>query len=119
MSNETGDPLVAQTAHIGTFLQIAAADLVAPVVHHLGDGAHANATNSHDMERPNPARHLHRRNPLSTLKSRCDQASSIQQRQQAWRRHSVRRVPQPHLRHAPGLPAPMRGERSQLEDAPE
>ena len=59
MADEHLDPLRAQAADVSAFLLVAALDLVAFCEEDLGDGAHADAANADDVERPNVAGHLH------------------------------------------------------------
>ena len=45
-----GDAAGAQALEIGAVLQVAALDVIATRVHHLGNGAHADAADADDME---------------------------------------------------------------------
>ncbi len=59
MADEDANALGAQTPHIGGILLVAALNAVAFGEQDLGDGAHADAANADDMERPDIAGHLH------------------------------------------------------------
>ncbi len=50
VADQAGDAAGAQALEIGAVLQVAALDLIAAGMHHLGDGAHADAADADDME---------------------------------------------------------------------
>ena len=49
-------PLRAQALEIGAVLEVAPLHVIAAGMHDLGDGAHADAANAHDVERGLPRR---------------------------------------------------------------
>src|SRR4029079_15343680 len=49
MANQAADVTGAQALEIGAVLEVAALECVAAGMHHLGDGAHANAAYADDM----------------------------------------------------------------------
>ena len=59
VADEAGDALVAQALHVGAVGLVRALDLIAEVVQHLGDAAHADAADADEMDQPDCLRHLH------------------------------------------------------------
>ena len=50
VADQAGDAMGAQALEIGAVLEVAALHAIAAGVHHLGDGAHADAADAHDVE---------------------------------------------------------------------
>jgi hypothetical protein len=50
VADEAGNAMAAEQLEAGALFQVAALHVVAAGVHHLGDGAHADAANAHDVE---------------------------------------------------------------------
>ena len=59
MADEDAQPLVAQAPHIGAVLAVRALHRVAQLGQDLGDGAHADAADADDVERPETGGHFH------------------------------------------------------------
>src|SRR5690606_12500433 len=77
MADEAGDALLAQALDIGTVGLVGALHLVAKIVQHLGDAAHADAANADEVHDADCLRHLHARAlPLNSAMDSPDAIAS-------------------------------------------
>src|SRR5690606_16073234 len=73
-----GDALVAQALHIGAVGLVGALHLIAQIVQHLCDAAHADAANADEMHDADCLRHLHARIlPLNAATDWPDAIASV------------------------------------------